>query len=287
MNIKKAARFFLALGVSVGLLAGPAAGAERKGKAAPNDSVEVAIINGKKLTLGEVNRQIKRFPPAVQIRIQRNRAKFLSGLIETELLFQEAVRRKYDQVPGIRARLEQAKRRIVVGEFVRQEVNKSVGVLDSELKDFFEKNQKRFHRKEAVTLAHIVLSSEKDAWSAVAQLRKGASFSSVARKMSIIEATRSSGGIMGTVQRGELERELERVAFRLPIGKFSDPVKSPLGWQILRVTEKTPAATAKFDDVKEDVRTIVLDIKRRAKFQEIVKKLRQSGNIKIFPERFQ
>ncbi|MDA1000757.1 MAG: peptidyl-prolyl cis-trans isomerase [bacterium] len=285
MNIQKAAPFFLVLGLAVGAAAGPAAGAEKKKSAAQNESAEVAIINGKKLTLGEINQLIGRFPPTVQIRIRKNREKFLSGLIETELLFQEAIRRKYDEVPGIRARIEQAKQRIVVEEFVRQEVNDAAEVSDAELRDFFEKNKNRFQRKESVLLAHIVTSLEKDAWSAVAELRNGTSFSEVARKRSIVEATRENGGMMGTVQRGELERGIEEVVFKLPIGKFSDPVKSTLGWQIFRVSEKTPAAIANFNDVKDDVRNILLDIKRRAKFQEIARKLRESGNVKVFPER--
>lgn len=248
--------------------------------------VVVAEINGHKITLADLEERLEQAPPAVRIQIRKNKEQFLDGLVQSELLYQEAVRRKLEATPEVGKRIGLAKRRILVEEFVKREVQRAVQVSDSDLRAFFDENRDRFRRKEQVTLSHIVLKTEKEAWDAVAEVRRGVPFAQVARTRSIFEATRDAGGVMGTAARGELDKKIEDAAFKLGIGQASDPIQTSIGWQVIRVSERITGADAKFEDVKEDVKQIFVEVRHRTSYQRMVEELKKKGSISVHPERF-
>lgn len=272
-----------------GLPGGPskrAAGAAEKGGAPARDLSRVVVeVNGKKITLGDIEERLKLLAPAVRIRIRENKGQFLEGLVQSELLYQEATRRRMGESPDVRRKLESLKRRLVIERFLRLDAGERKAT-DQQLRDFFLVNRERFRRRETVTLGHIVLKTEREAWDAVAELRRGVPFGQVARRLSVFESTRDSGGMMGTAERGTLEKALEAAAFRLPIGQPSEPIKTSAGWQVIRVTERVGAADAEFEDVKSDVRLLYSELKRRERYEALIRGLRERAKVEVHEERF-
>ena len=264
-----------------------AAAVTAQGKAARPDpsKVVLAVVKGKEITLADLEAEIKTFPPVVQIRIRKRMNSFLDSFVDTEVLFQEAVKKKYDSLPAVRKRLSRARRRIILDEIIRKDVNERIILADTDLKKFFEQHKDKFDRKESVTLSHIVVKTEEEAKAVLAQLRGGAPFSELAKKHSVVASTRESGGVMGTVERGQLDRNLEEVAFSMPIGQASEPVSTPQGWQIIRVTEKAGASEAKLEDVKDDVEQFLTETLRREQYRVLLENLRKREGVKVFPER--
>ncbi|MEK6711208.1 MAG: peptidyl-prolyl cis-trans isomerase [Nitrospinota bacterium] len=254
----------------------------------PQDKSQVVVaeVNGRKITLAELEERLSQAPPAVRIQIRNNKEQFIEGLVQAELLYQEALRKRLEALPEVERRIGQAKRRILVEEFVRRDVQRPVQLTEKEMRDFFEANRDRFRRKEQVTLSHVVLKTEKEAWDALAEIRRGAPFAQVARARSIFEATKDSGGVMGTASRGEIEKPLEEAAFKLPIGQVSDPIRTAIGFQIIRVSERVAGAEAKFEDVKEDVRQIYTEIRQQDAYKKMIEDLRSKGKVVVHPERF-
>src|SRR5262249_25733205 len=60
---------------------------------------------------------------------------------------------------------------------------------------------------------------------------------------------------LGLLARNEMPRELADIAFELPVDKPSDPIKSPLGWHILRVTKIEQPTQQSFEQVKGQLAT--------------------------------
>ena len=55
---------------------------------------------------------------------------------------------------------------------------------------------------------------------------------------------------LGLMKREELPRVLSDIAFDLPLNKPSEPIKTPLGWHILRIVRIEPGVTQTFEQVK-------------------------------------
>jgi peptidyl-prolyl cis-trans isomerase C len=59
--------------------------------------------------------------------------------------------------------------------------------------------------------------------------------------------SKEKGGDLGEFTRGQMVPEFDKVAFELPVGKLSEPVKTQFGWHLVLVTAKIPAVEAKGD----------------------------------------
>jgi hypothetical protein len=88
-----------------------------------------------------------------------------------------------------------------------------------------------------VRASHILVGSEAEANQVLQELKAGASFESLARKYSKDESSAASGGDLGEFQRGDLMPEFERAVFGLKPGGVSGPVKTALGFHVIRRAE--------------------------------------------------
>lgn len=76
----------------------------------------------------------------------------------------------------------------------------------------------------------------------------GEQFSKLAKENSEDPATRDKGGDLGTFGRGTMVDAFERAVFALPSGEFApEPVRTPLGWHVVQVTDHVPAVVHNLD----------------------------------------
>lgn len=87
------------------------------------------------------------------------------------------------------------------------------------------------------------------------QVRRGVPFADVARRLSKDPETRNLGGTLGTFDRSRFARapELNTALFTHEVGKVSQPVRSALGFHVILVEERTPAARPFDDAVRQEL----------------------------------
>jgi peptidyl-prolyl cis-trans isomerase C len=111
---------------------------------------------------------------------------------------------------------------------------------------------------EQVHARHIVVATEEQARQILAELQGGADFAALAREQSLDVATRDNGGDLGWFPRGLVDPELERAAFALQPGEFSDVVALGEGYHIIQVVERD-AARPLSPETQIDLRLALFD----------------------------
>ncbi len=111
------------------------------------------------------------------------------------------------------------------------------GILRLKLAEYLEENNVPAEA-EQVHLHIIMVETEQKANETIDRLREGEDFATLARELSIDEASRQAGGDLGWFPRGILYAELEEVAFNLNIGNVSEPIPSYGGYYVIKVSEK-------------------------------------------------
>ncbi len=83
------------------------------------------------------------------------------------------------------------------------------------------------------------------------QARAGADFAGLARKHSDDKA--AQGGDLGFFAKEEMPTDFAQAAFSLKVGQVSDIVRTPFGWDIIKVTAEKPEEKKAFAQVRKQI----------------------------------
>ena len=93
---------------------------------------------------------------------------------------------------------------------------------------------------EQIHIRHIVVTDEALAGEIVAKLKAGSDFAALAAEYSIDTETKENGGDLGWFVPDSIISELHDAALSLPLGGFSDPIRTRGGYTIIQVVERGP-----------------------------------------------
>jgi peptidyl-prolyl cis-trans isomerase D len=124
-------------------------------------------------------------------------------------------------------------------------------IPEDKLRSEYEQHKEEYQVPEQRDIQQILTPSEEKAKEVEAALKEGKDWNEVAKSVGQDPETMD----LGLLNRKEIPHELGDVAFELPLNEPSQPVKSPLGWHILRVTKIVPASTESFEQAKPKIET--------------------------------
>lgn len=116
------------------------------------------------------------------------------------------------------------------------------------------------------------------------KLLSGDSFASVARADSDDTESAARGGDIGYVVRGIAPPAFEKAAFSLPIGKISEPIQTPSGFNVIEVTEKVSAEAPDFSRFKDDLSKALASMNFQTALERYVQGLKVAASIERNPD---
>lgn len=158
-----------------------------------------------------------------------------------------------------------------------------VTVSDDELRNYYEQHRNEYTLPERVSAQHILFKTtdkkpeeieaiKEKARGVLERAKKGEDFASLAKQFSE-DTSASSGGDLGSFQRGQMVPEFERVAFSLGPGAISDLVQTQFGIHIIKVNEKQEGRVRPFEEIKEAIRPVVSTRKAEQKANEVAQQI--------------
>ena len=108
------------------------------------------------------------------------------------------------------------------------------------------------HYKPEIKASHILVSDENEAKEIKKKLDAGASFEELAKQESQDLLSKEKGGDLGYFNSGRMAPEFETAAYKLKVGQISNPVASPNGYHIIKLTDKKELKP--YDEVKDSIR---------------------------------
>ena len=143
----------------------------------------------------------------------------------------------------------------------RDEARKTVTVTPGEIQREYNDNIQQYRTPEQIRASHILLKTEGKneadvrarAEEILKQVKAGADFAALARKVSEDEGSKDKGGDLDYFSRGRMVPEFETVAFGMEPGQTSDIVRSPFGFHIIRLVDKKPEVTRPLDEVRPEI----------------------------------
>jgi peptidyl-prolyl cis-trans isomerase D len=141
-------------------------------------------------------------------------------------------------------------RAFTVASLAPSDVAKPEDVQESKVREEYEQRKDEFETPEQRQVQQILAPSEEKAKEAEAALAAGKDWKEVATTIAKQDPETID---LGLLKRQEMPQVLSDVAFELPVEKPSEPIKTPLGWHILRVVKIEPAATQTFEQVKPQI----------------------------------
>lgn len=256
-------------------------------KAQPLKEKELARINDEVITLQEFEQKMGQLSQRQkqQMIFEEGRRDFLQELINQELLFQDARKKRLDKDEKILANLERIKKELVINALKEELCEGKDDVDDEEVASYYQENKEEFIL-EMVQVRHIVVETLPEAQKIKRRLDQGEDFITLARQYSVSSESAKKGGDLGYIVRGMVGKEFEQAAFALKRrGRLSDIVKTESGYyHIIRLEDKIGPRQLAFPEVQEKIRNYLMNKKREEFLAAYLHDLRESAQISIHGE---
>jgi peptidyl-prolyl cis-trans isomerase C len=146
---------------------------------------------------------------------------------------------------------------------------------DAAMKKVYDEAVKQQGNEQEVRARHILVPTEGEAKTILAEIKKGTDFAELAKQKSKDPGAAAEGGDLGYFTKDQMVPEFADQAFKMNKGDVSEPVKSQFGWHIIKLEDKRTKPAPTFEAVKDQVEQYVT---RRAQ-AEYITKLRETAKV--------
>ncbi len=173
---------------------------------------------------------------------------------------------------------EEARQRVAL-QLVSDEIQGDVvpsapAVSDDEIQAYYDANPDQFQQPATRDVRVVLTKTAEDADKALSELGQSPTpkdWEAVAKKYSIDEATKTTGGLRQGVVQGQSEPALDAQMFGAAQGEVVGPFQTDAGFYVIQVEKITPATTTPLSDASDQIRQTLVSARQQqvvSDFQE-------------------
>ncbi|EJR56980.1 foldase prsA 2 [Bacillus cereus VD107] len=215
-----------------------------------NDSATIATATDSTITKGDFEKQLKdRYGKDMLYEMMAQDVITKKYKVSDDAVNKEVQKAKDQYGDQFKAVLEN--NRLKDEDDFKKQIKFKLAMNEAIKKSVTEKDVKDYYKPE-IKASHILVSDENEANEIKKKLDAGASFEELAKQESQDIASKDKGGDLGYFGAGKMTPEFEKAAYKLKVGQISNPVKSPNGYHIIKLTDKKDLKP--YDEVKDSIR---------------------------------
>lgn len=259
------------LAVAVGLALRPGddpVAASRTVPESTESGTALARLGDQKVDATELKALFEQLPVDARAQLRNDRPAletWIRARLAEKALYQQAEAKGWSKRPEVEAQTRAATEQIVLRSYLNSVTQVPADYpSDDELKQAYENSKASLQVPALYRVSQIFLSVpdessldavRKQAQSVARQAQaRDADFAELAHKYSQDAGSAKSGGDIGLQQLTQLLPEVRGTVSKMKVGTVSEPVESPLGLHVIKLTEVLPARVATFDEVRGQVR---------------------------------
>ena len=204
----------------------------------------------------------------------QSRGMIRDELVNREVLMQEAQKSGVARSPEVAAQLDLARQEIIISAYLREWVRKNP-VSEADVQKEYDRVKAEQGDKE-YRARHILVETEDQAKTMVAELKKGGKFEDLAAKNSKDPGSKDRGGDLDWHGPGDFDRAFSDAMIKLEKGKFTEtPVRTRFGFHIIQLDDVRSGRFPSLAEVKPRIQQQLAQVR----IDELVKGLRGKAKI--------
>ncbi len=252
--------------------------------AAANKQALDQLISAELLYQAAAKMEIKDLDKQIDAKLAKGKERF-----KDEQDFKKAIKELEMDEKELR---EYTLRDLFISNFVEANLVSKAVVTEAEIRSFYDTNLDKFKREESVKASHILIGvdgkatadEKKKAHEKAEKLKKelanGADFAALAKGNSTCPSA-PQGGDLGFFGKGQMVPTFEKAAFALKPGGVSDVVETQFGYHIIKLTEKKPASTSEYKEVKAKIEEYLKGQKVNEAIQKYLEGAKKTAKIEV------
>ena len=217
-----------------------------------------------------------------------------SNQLEDEAKFQAALKQEGYTIDDLRKNVE---RSFLVTRVQQDEIGSKMSITEEEARQYYLAHKEEFSKAATVTLREIFIEvptstqkgetgvnvgaddeAAKEAEATRARLAKGEDFATLAAEVSD-SGSKANGGLIGPFPLTDLSDSLRQMVQTMKPGDITQPIKTPRGYQILKLDTLKPASIEPFESVRDLVADRVSDARQEAEIKKFLARVRDQALI--------
>jgi parvulin-like peptidyl-prolyl isomerase len=210
--------------------------------------------------------------------------------LDTDEAFMAALKSEGMTMADLRRSLE---KQMIISRVQGQEVMQKVGISEDEALAYYSAHRSEFAKPASVTLREIQLNVPSSAAGVSAaddqatrerlediraRVKRGEAFEKIAGELSD-SPSRANGGLIGPLTITELAPGLQQLLKGMKPGDISEPLRTPKGYQLLKLEALTPEEVPPAEQVRDQIAEKLYDSKRGTELRKYLAKMRKEAII--------
>jgi parvulin-like peptidyl-prolyl isomerase len=244
----------------------------------------LAKVGDRYIRVADFEKQLLRFSPKLAD-TEAGRRYIVNQQVENMLIENEAEARGWTKDPLMISKIEEFTRSLYRNTLFQSLKETQKPISDAEARKYFQEHEEEFIQPDRVHISLIELGpdNKKEIYAIYKDLKAGKDFARLAELKSTNPSSKN-GGDLGLVTRKQY-KHLTDVAFTMKPGEISKPFKSPMGWDIIKVSEfvKKQELTPEEEIRRAKARLQAMEASRA--FDALMKNLKQKYQVILYGDR--